>query len=331
MRWIKPLLSPRVGLARWLLLGTLILLFGLMSGGHLDALKDHLDNDAFALSFGDNRITIYSLLKGALSLILISWAAATIVETGDNAINGLTAFRSSDRALFSKIFQIACYVIAGVIALDYIGIDWKTVTIFGGAIGIGLGFGLQKIASNFISGFILLMEKGIEADDLIELSDGTAGFMRKTKARYTLLETFDGKEIMIPNEDFISNRVTNWTYSTNKARIAIPVAVAYGADLVKARELLLEAAIEHPKCLADPAPLCFMRSFGEYAAHFTTFFWIQDVVEGTFGVQSEVMYAIVEKFRANNIDFPYPRSEVRILGEGENRQNTPIANRPPPV
>ena len=120
---------------------------------------------------------------------------------------------------------------AFLFSLDLIGLDIMTFTVFSGAVGIGIGFGLQKVTSNFISGLILLFEKSIEQDDLIELNDGTYGFVQHTGARYTLIETFDGKEIMIPNEDFITNRVINWTYSNSNGRVDIELGVSYNSDL----------------------------------------------------------------------------------------------------
>lgn len=318
MQWLKPLLRPKQGWAPWLLLALMAVLIVLMATGTIDSWKSTLDAESFSIRYGERRISLYIILRGVISMLVIAWVASTISDLGDNLIMHLHHIRASNRILLAKFLQIFCYVIASIVALDYIGIDWKTVTLLGSAIGIGLGLGLQKIASNYISGFILLMEKGIEADDMIELSDGTIGFLRRTAARYTLVETFDGKEIMIPNEDFISNRVTNWTYSTKRARIAIPIGITYESDLELAQRLMLEAAVAHEKTLKDPVPTCPMRAFGESAVNFTLFFWIQDVTEGTFKVQNDVMFAIVRAFAAHNISFAYPRSEIRILREDLN-------------
>ena len=193
-----------------------------------------------------------------------------------------------------------------------IGLDLTTLTVFGGALGIGLGFGLQKIASNFISGLILLLERSVEQDDLIELPDGTSGFVRRSSARYTLIETFDGKEILIPNEDFITNRVTNWTLSSTKARIQINLGVAYGSDIEQAQELILQAAREHPRCIEDPEPQCFLLNFGDSSVDFTLLFWVENVVDGRWAPQSEVMFAIWRKFREHGIEIPFPQRDLHI-------------------
>jgi len=191
-------------------------------------------------------------------------------------------------------------------------IDLTTLKIFSGALGIGLGFGLQKIASNFISGIILLMEKSVEQDDLVEMGDGTTGFIRRSSARFTVIETFDGKEVMVPNEDFITNRVVNWTYSDTKGRIEIPIGVAYGSDIQKAHDLILEAATENPLCISDPAPFCYLRNFGDSSVDFILHLWIADVTGGRWKTQSQVMFEIWRKFKANEIEIPFPQRDLHL-------------------
>ena len=220
--------------------------------------------------------------------------------------------RSASRSLVLKLVQIFIYFIAFILSLDIIGIDLTTLTVFGGALGIGLGFGLQKISSNFISGLILLMEKSVEEGDLIELTDGTFGFIRKVSARFTLVETFDGKEILVPNEDFITSRVVNWTYSNPHGRVEIPVGVSYGSDIEKAKQLILEAAKEHPRCVSEPEPQCFLRNFGDSSVDFILHFWVADVVQGRWGPQSEVMFSIWNKFAENGIEIPFPQRDLHL-------------------
>jgi small-conductance mechanosensitive channel len=185
--------------------------------------------------------------------------------------------------------------------------------VFGGALGIGLGFGLQKIASNFVSGIILLAENAIEEGDLIEVSDGTMGFVRKSSARYLLLETFDGREILVPNEDMITGRVVNWTLNNTRGRIQIDVGVAYGSDLHKAREVILEAAKNHPLTIEDPAPVCVMTRFGDSSIDFMLLFWVGDVAAGRIVPQSEVMFAINDGLREAGITIPFPQRDVHMI------------------
>ncbi len=220
--------------------------------------------------------------------------------------------KAGNKEILNKAFQILFYFLAFIISLDVLGIDLKTLTIFGGAVGIGIGFGLQKITSNFISGIILLFEKSVRNNDLVELADGVFGYVRHTGARYTLIETFEGREVMIPNEDFITNRVVNWTYKNKEARIRLDVGVSYDSDIEKARDLILEAAKEHPRCVTVPKPQCFLREFADSSVSFLLFFWVADVTKGRFETQSDVMRAIWKKFKENNITIPFPQRDIHI-------------------
>lgn len=306
------IVKPSGAWARWLVFLTLVGLVAAGVTGHFEILKTYLDIDPLTFQIGSVRVSLYTALRALVLLAIIFWTTAIIVDLVDHRIEKLTRMRSSTRVLLTKIVQIAIYVIAGLIALDMIGLDLTTLTVFGGAIGIGVGFGLQKIASNFISGLILLLERSVEQDDLIELPDGTSGFVRRSSARYTLVETFDGREVLIPNEDFITNRVTNWTLTSSKARIQFQVGVAYGSDLELAHRLILEAVREHPRTLTDPEPTCFLLNFGDSSIDFTTLFWVGDVVAGRWGPQSDVMFAIWRKFREHGIEIPFPQRDIHI-------------------
>lgn len=283
--------------------------------GHFEVFRQYLDTESLTFEVGSVRISLYVALRALVVLALIFWTTAIVVDLVEKRIAKLGKMRASTRILVTKVLQIAIYVVAGLIALDMIGLDLTTLTVFGGALGIGIGFGLQKIASNFISGLILLLERSIEPDDLIELPDGTAGYVRKSTARYTLVETFDGREMLIPNEDFIVNRVTNWTLTTSKARIQFSVGVAYGSDLELAHRLILEAAREHPRTLPDPEPACFLLNFGDSSIDFTLLFWVEDIVAGRWGPQSDVMFAIWRKFREHGIEIPFPQRDVHIRSQ----------------
>jgi small-conductance mechanosensitive channel len=309
--WLS-IVKPKPWVAKWLLLLGVVGFALLGYLGHLQPLKAFLDSDMFVFQMGELRFSVYLLLKAICIIIVLFWITSMVADFGERRIHGLQSIRASNRALMVKIFQIMVYFLAFMVALDVLGIDFTALAIFGGAVGIGVGFGLQKITSNFISGLILLFEKSIENDDLVELADGTYGFIRHTGARYTLIETFEGKEMMIPNEDFITNRVTNWTFSNTRGRIEISIGVSYDSDIEKAMELVLEAAKEHPRCVEDPAPVCFLRDFGDSSVNFLLFFWVADVTEGRFEPQSDVMRSIWKKFKAHNIAIPFPQRDVHI-------------------
>ena len=193
-----------------------------------------------------------------------------------------------------------------------LGIDLKVLAIFSGAIGIGIGFGLQKITSNFISGLILLFEKSVKSDDLVELASGAYGFVRHIGARYTLVATHEGKEIMVPNEDFITGRVTNCTFSNKKGRIEISIGISYESDIEKAMDLILESAKEYSGCLDDPGPSCFLREFADSAINCVLFFWVLDVREGILKHKSNIMRSIWRKFKEHDIVIPYPQRDIHV-------------------
>ncbi|WP_417319290.1 mechanosensitive ion channel family protein [Emcibacter sp.] len=302
----------------WISSGLIGILFAsiILAGslGYLEPLKAFLERPEFVFAVGSYEISIYMVLKAVIILFVIFWITAALSSFGEKRIDTLQNFGASSRSLLIKAFQTLLYFLAFLLALDIMGIDLTALTVLGGAVGIGIGFGLQKITSNFISGIILLSEKSIEIDDLIELDSGIFGFVRQTSARYTLVETFDGKEIMIPNEDFITNRVTNWTFTNTSGRIEIIVGVSYKSDIHLARDLILAAAREHPDCMETPEPVCFLEEFADSSVNFTLYFWIADITTGRKKPRSEVMYAIWDKFKANNIEIPFPQRDVHMIG-----------------
>ncbi|OLF71345.1 mechanosensitive ion channel protein MscS [Maricaulis sp. W15] len=310
--FLLSLIKPNGAWAGILLFATLVGVVVAGTTGHLDLVRDYLDTPLLTFSVGSLSVSAYDALRGVLVLALVFWTTAIVSAVVEGRLTALTRIRPTTRILITKVFQIVLYVIAFLVTMDLMGLDLTTLTVFSGALGIGLGFGLQKIASNFISGLILLLERSVEQDDLIELPDGVTGFVRKSSARYTLIETVDGKEILVPNEDLITNRVTNWTLTNTRGRIEVGIGVSYGSDLEAAQALILEAAREHPSTIEDPAPQCFLRNFGDSSVDFTLLFWIDDVVKGRWAPQSEVMFAIWRKFRDAGIEIPFPQRDVHI-------------------
>ena len=309
--WTR-IIKPSGAWSRWLLFLTLVAIVAAGVTGNLDVVRQYLDTEALTFRLGDFHLSLYGVLRACLLLVLIFWTTAAIAEGVQHRVHAMHNLRGTTRTLISKIGQIVIYIIAFLISMDILGINMTTLTVFSGAVGIGLGFGLQNITSNFISGLILLLERSVEIDDLVELPDGTTGFVRRSSARYTLIETLDGKEVLVPNEDFIIGHVTNWTLSTSKGRIEIKVGVAYDSDLEKAHALILEAATEHPLCIQDPAPQCFLRNFGDSSIDFILLFWVADVTLGRWKPQSDVMFAIWHKFRDNGIEIPFPQRDLHI-------------------
>jgi small-conductance mechanosensitive channel len=231
---------------------------------------------------------------------VVFWGAGLLSNTLESYLRRRTRLSANTRHLTVKFFRILIYVGAIAVTLSAIGIDLTAFAIFSGALGVGIGLGLQKLTANFVSGVTVMMERSIKIGDLIEVG-GQTGWVRQLNMRYVLIETSDGREILIPNEELVSTRVINWTLTTTLARIEINVTVGFDSDAGKARELLLAAALEHPKCLHDPQPTCWLREFADHGIRFVLSFWIADVKEGRNGPQSDVMFSILKKLRESQI------------------------------
>lgn len=264
---------------------------------------------------GGISINPFVVLASLLLVCVLLWLAGFAMRRLDRRL-ARTHMRASNRILIMKAVQILFYFLVFTIGMQMLGISLTALSVFSGAVGVGLGLGLQKIASNFVSGIIMLFEKSIEVGDLIELIDGTAGHVRETNARYTHLETFDGRAVFIPNEEFINQRVISWTHTDKLARATIDVAVAYDADLPLALKLMREAADMHPHRDPQKPSLAILNRFGDSAIELQLLFWVNDVTEGRLEPKSDIMLAILKAFKAHGISIPYPQRELRILGDG---------------
>lgn len=306
----------RIAIASSLLSGLVIVLLAIIFFLHifnmLDMVIFYLDQFAFKL--GKIRISVYLILKIIIVLLSVMSIAGFLSKKIKNYVVNNKTIKTNTKSIINKFLDIVIYSAVFIIILKIFGVDLTAFAVIGGAIGVGIGFGLQKIASNFISGIILLFEKSVEVGDIVELENGNIfGTVKHFGGRYTLVEAMDGKEIMIPNEEFIINKVTNWTYSNNRARIEIVVGVAYGSDLIKAKQIMLECAKGHKKCLSYPEAECFLTVFDDYDIKFTLYFWINDIIDGRLGAKSDVMIAVYQKLTANNIIIPIPQREVKIV------------------
>lgn len=263
--------------------------------------------NGMAIDIGQVHLSMLNLIRGLVILVVVFWIAGISSSTLESYLRRSSRLSYNARELIVKFFRLFVYFTALLITLAAMGVDLTAFAVFGGALGVGVGLGLQKITANFVSGITLLMEKSIRIGDMIEVG-GITGRVRELNIRYALVESLDGRDIMVPNDELISTRVINWTHSSNTARIDIKLNVMYGSDPQKVRELMLEAARAHPLALKNPAPNCFLREFGDLGMQFLLIFWIPDVREGRFGPQSEVMIAIMRKFRENEIDVAYNRA-----------------------
>jgi small-conductance mechanosensitive channel len=222
--------------------------------------------------------------------------------------SGLT---SAAQILLYRLGSIVLVSACVVIVLHYLGLDLTVFALFGGALGLGLGFGLQKIFANLVSGFIILADKSIKPGDVIQLGD-KYGWINFLGSRYVSVVTRNGTEHLIPNENLITAEVINWSYSQNLIRLQVPVGVAYGSDLEKARDLMLQAAEDTKRALKDPKPACLLTGFGDNAVNLELRVWINDPQNGLGSVKSDLLWGIWQRFRDHGIEMPFPQRDVHL-------------------
>lgn len=213
--------------------------------------------------------------------------------------------------LLHRLGSIFLFSACVVIVLHYLKIDLTVFALFSGALGLGLGFGLQKVFANLVSGFIILADKSIKPGDVIQLKD-TYGWINFLGSRYVSVITRNGTEHLIPNENLITGEVINWSYSQNLVRLNVPVGVAYGSDLEKVRELMLAAAADTLRVLKDPKPACLLTGFGDNAVNLELRVWINDPQNGIASVKSDLFWGIWQRFRDHGIEMPYPQRDVHL-------------------
>ncbi|MDF1749447.1 MAG: mechanosensitive ion channel [Alphaproteobacteria bacterium] len=267
--------------------------------------------DKMGVNLGDVRISVLSACKAGVVLLVLLWIGGLASQALDNRFKNSKSLSPSARVLISKTIRILLVAIAIFAALDSIGIDLTALAVFSGAIGLGIGFGLQKVISNLISGLILLMDKSVKPGDVIAIGD-TFGWINSLRARYVSVITRDGTEHLIPNEELISQRVENWSYSNTLVRLKIPIGISYESDVKHAMALAVEAAQAVSRVRADPAPVCRFMNFGDDALELELRIWINDPQAGVVNVRSEILLIIWELFRDNGIDFPFGQRDLHI-------------------
>jgi small-conductance mechanosensitive channel len=268
--------------------------------------------DQSALSFGKVRISAYTVLKGMVALAVLLWAASLASRFLAERIRHIEELTPSLQVLISKLLQFVLIAIAVLLALNVVGIDLTALTVFSGAIGIGLGLGLQKGASNVASGLMLLLDKSIKPGDIVSVGN-TFGWVTSLGGRYVSIRTRDGIEHLIPNETFISQGVENWSFNDREVRLKIAIGVAYDTDLRLAQRLALEAAAETGRILRKPEPSCLLMRFGDSAIELELRVWISDPERGVSNVKSEVLFKIWEKFKAAKVEIPFPQQVLHVV------------------
>ncbi|MGI9283779.1 MAG: mechanosensitive ion channel family protein [Pseudomonadales bacterium] len=271
--------------------------------------------EGMALNVGNIKLSAYTLARVAIFGSVLFWLGRISNDAGQKAIRTRAPFDTGTREVFAKLFEIVLFVALFLVLLNIIGLPLTALAVFGGALGVGLGFGLQQIASNFISGIIILLDRSITVGDYIELEDGRTGILRELNMRSSTLETFDGKDIVVPNEQFITTTFTNWTHKDTTQRYELEFSVSYHTDLRKVPPLIIETIRKHPQVLEEPEePDCEIREFGDSGVVFGVEYWINGIDDGKNRVDADLRMMIWEALQENKIEMPFPQREVRIVG-----------------
>jgi small-conductance mechanosensitive channel len=277
--------------------------------GWLPAVLEGLDG--MAMQMGEKRISVLAVGKLVLAVAVLWMLALWIARLIENRISQSAYVNPGMQVALVKLSKFLLLVLAFLLALDAVGIDLTALTVFGGALGVGLGFGLQRIASNFISGFIVLFDRSIRPGDVITIGD-KFGWVQELRARYVVVRDRDGVDRLIPNETLITNEVINWSFGDRNVRLKIPVSISYDNDPEQALALLLEAAKTNPRVLAEPAPGTRLMAFGDSGIELELRVWIQDPESGLASVRSDINLAIWRAFKAAGIVIPYPQRDLHI-------------------
>lgn len=267
--------------------------------------------DGIGIQVGNARISLLVVIKLVLALALMWVLALWLSRLIEHKLRQARFENANMQVAMVKLSRFALLTLAVLVALEAVGIDLTTLTVFGGAVGVGLGFGLQRIASNFISGFIVLFDRSIRPGDVITIGD-KFGWVQELHARYVVVRDRDGVERLIPNETLITNEVINWSYSDPNVRLKIPVSISYDNDPEQAMALMLEAARTTPRVLAEPAPAARLMSFGDSGVDLELRVWITDPQQGVTNVHSDVNLAIWRLFKAAGIVIPYPQRDLHL-------------------
>jgi small-conductance mechanosensitive channel len=299
----NPFIVRLVSLSAWLVAALSII-------GQLDPLIDALDSVSIVL--GGLRLTPLLLIKFGVLLVVALWLSNIASNFAESRITQSSDLTPSIQVLLVKMIRLALMIIAVTMVMSAVGINLSALAIFSGAAGVGIGFGLQKIVANFISGIILLADKSVKPGDLVTIGD-SSGRISAMKTRYISVAAGDGREFLIPNEDLVTQKVTNWTYTDKNTLVKVNFGTNYDADPRLVCKLAIEIAATAPRALKDKPPNCILVEFAEAGMKFSLTFWISDP-DGMDSVKSDVMLSLWETFKREGIRVPYPVREIRVRG-----------------
>ena len=294
-------------LGRYVLLPAMVLyVFGV-----LDLLTERLN--ATMITLGNISFSVMALLRGVIAGAILFWLGRWSNDQSEAYINRQETMRPATRQLAAKAAELLIFGLAFILLMNIMGVPLTSLAVLGGAIGVGLGFGLQKIASNYISGVILLLEGQATVGDFVELDNGEAGTIVKTTARAMILETFDGRWIVVPNEDFITTRVINYSDQGSANRIEVAFSVSYDTDINLVPDIITKAVATHPGVLSEPEPPDVeLRGFGDSGIDFGVEFWVNGIDDGKNKYASDVLFLIWNALKEHDIEIPYPHRVVEL-------------------
>ncbi len=293
---------------------------------HLFGLLDDLIRilESISVNVGNIDISAYGIARVAIFGSLLFWLGRISNRTGREILNRQTELHQSTREVASKLLEVATFVVIVLLLLNVMGINLTAFAVFGGALGVGLGFGLQAIASNFISGLIILFDRSVTVGDYVEFDGGCAGIVRELTMRSTTLETFEGKDVIVPNEKFIVETFINWTHKDKRQRYRVDFSVAYSSDIDELVALIKRVVASHPKVLSgeelpiEYRPDCEIASFGDSGVNMFVEFWMEGIDDGKNRVGGDLLLMIFKALRQHGFEIPFPQREVRVLNPNFN-------------
>jgi len=321
--WIAISIASRVIRSRFIARVVAVTAWSIAALAILGLLSDLVTAlDAVGIDFQGFRLTPLLLIKAVTVLVVLVWLAVAAGRFIDAHLSGIEDLSPSMQVLTAKLAKAALMVTAVLMGLSLVGINLTAFAVFSGAVGLGVGFGLQKVVSNLISGIILLMDKSIKPGDVISVGD-TYGRINELAARYASVISRDGREYLIPNEDLITSQVVNWSYSSDLVRLDLDFGVAYSADPHEVRRLAREVSATHKRVQAVPPPVCHITAFGDNSVNYKLRFWIRDPDKGTVNVRGDIFLLLWDALKAAEMQIPFPQRDVGFRGPVEVRLTEP--------
>lgn len=276
-------------------------------------MKEVLDSDKLSFSLGGLRFSAYTILSTLVILLSLTTITLLFLKKCEQRIRNIHQLKPSNREILIKTLYFTIITCGFFIALGVMGFDTTVLTVLSGTVGIGIGFGIQKLVLNLITGIVLLFEKSFEIGDLVELNDKSVGFVRQMAARYVLIELFCGKEVIIPNEEFINNKIINWTRKNNNLRFEILIEVSHKENISVVKGIILDAVNRSIYSLKEPKPFCILQDIRDGIMRFSLFFWVENVKNGFSVPQGEIRSEIWQALQSNGVFIPVPiRKNISI-------------------